>query len=72
MTTNLFERYIMEHFWIRTKEPPHFFIYEIRGCLFVTWLTEDHRGYAVTFTNEIWIKVLADMTGFELEAVKPY
>lgn len=57
---------------IRTKSAPHWYVHQLRGVVFLTWVSEQDRTRAIDFshygTKEQWVPVLSDIAGFELEA----
>ena len=61
--------------WIRTKAEPHWYIHEIRGACYVSWVSQKDRDQALTFPQvsvETWVRVLSEMSHFELEFIRPY
>lgn len=60
--------------WIRTKDGK-WYICELRGVVFVSWVNERDRGHAAIFPEkdiDEWVKILGRMTGEDLEAVSPW
>jgi len=60
--------------WLRTKDSK-WYICELRGVCFVTWVSDKDKGNAASFPEydvQKWISILSEMTGFALEAVKPF
>ena len=61
--------------WLRTKTNPSWYIHEIRGACYVSWVSVKDKAEAQTFSADSvkdWAKVLSKMTGFDLEIVKPF
>jgi len=60
--------------WIRTK-CGGWYVYELRGVNFVSWVSVEDKGLAGCFPPEKamdWVRILEDMTGKKLEAVQPF
>ena len=61
--------------WIRTKTIPAWYIAELRGVCYITWVSEKDKAHATIFPVEKigeWIDVVDDLTGFNNEAVRPF
>ena len=61
--------------WIRTKRDAWWYISELRGAVFVTWVNSRDKANAFNFPADKideWLKLMEDMTGEELEAVVPF
>ena len=64
-------------FWLRTKSEPKFYVCEMRGVCFLTFVPEQDKAQSANFptrknTVEEWKKLMESMCGFELEAVAPF
>jgi len=66
-------------FWLRTKTHPRWYIHELKGACYVSWVSEADKAQALSFSNdsvEKWAKTLSealsDITGFELEIIEPF
>ncbi|GAG90803.1 unnamed protein product [marine sediment metagenome] len=61
--------------WIRTKTVPAWYIHEIRGVCYVSWVSSIDKGQAAVFPEEYaikWAEILSETTGFDLEIIKPF
>lgn len=60
--------------WLRTKTVPVWYIHELRGACYVSWVSSTDKAEAMVFSTnaEEWCKVLSEITGFDLEIVKPF
>ena len=61
--------------WIRTKTKPTWYIHELRGVCYVSWVSLMDKGHASYFPKddiEKWIEVLSKMTGLDLEGEIPF
>ena len=63
-----------ESMWlIRTETEPVFYIHEIRGAVYVSWVSAKNKNEALLFpsiTISSWRDVLSEMTGFDLNIVR--
>lgn len=58
--------------WIRTKDG--WYIHEVRGVCFFTWVSEAEREHAARFplaAIDAWVDLMSKATGMQLEAVTP-
>lgn len=59
--------------WLRTKDG--WYIHEIRGAVFVTWISKQDKSHALIFPfKDIrnWKCLMEDSTGKKLEIVSSY
>ena len=59
--------------WIRTKTNPAFYIHEIRGVIYISWVSEKDKTRALPFPltdADRWRDILSEMTELNLEIVK--
>lgn len=59
--------------WIKNKD--EWYVYEIRGVCFVTWVSELDKANAANFPKEKisgWLSLVADIAGEDLVAVEPH
>jgi hypothetical protein len=57
---------------IRTKSEPHFYIHELRGVVYLSWVSENDVAKSCIFPYEKinkWVDIIQDQAGFEVEAV---
>lgn len=57
---------------IRTKTKPAFYVHEIRGVVFISWVLEKDRVEAMVFpsTNvDRWRDILSEMAEVDLEVI---
>ncbi len=57
---------------IRTKSKPYFYIHELRGVVYLSWVLEKDVAFAFLFPFKKinnWIDVMQDQAGCEVEAV---
>lgn len=62
--------------WLRTVSRPYFYVHELRGVCFVSFVAAGDTGYAACFPIdkapvETWRKVVGSIAGCELEAITP-
>jgi hypothetical protein len=58
--------------WLRNNQG--YFVAEIHGAVYVTWVTEKDKAHAAEFpihTLTWWIEMIAKVTGETVEAVEP-
>jgi len=61
--------------WLRTKTTPTWYIHELRGVCYVSWVSQQDKSQALIFSEdgiEKWADILSEMTGFKLEIIKPF
>lgn len=61
--------------WIRTKTVPAWYVHEIRGVCYVSWVSSIDKGQAAVFPEDSakgWANILSKMSGFDLEIIKPF
>ncbi len=59
--------------WLRTEDG--YYISEIRGVVYVTWVSEQDKAHAAVFPNELiseWRFIMERTTGKYLEAIVPF
>lgn len=52
-----------------------YYVCEIRGVCFVTWVSYKDKGHAAVFPVDNvheWVEIINYFTGYQLTAVKPY
>jgi hypothetical protein len=61
--------------WLRTNTVPKWYVHEIRGACYISWVSSADKANALVFSeNSVkkWAETLSEMTGFDLEIVKPF
>lgn len=59
--------------WIRTLDG--WYVCEIRGVVFVTWVSEKDKAHAAQFPEDKiteWVDLLESSTGKKLQTVAPF
>jgi len=60
---------------LRTRQEPRFYVHELRGVCYVSFVSERDKAYAACFPTDktpadAWRKVVESVSGCALEAVE--